>query len=117
MQQKYAVSIKLAYYLIATPTLALGLVLYYDVISLVTIFSNQNYVVLAKLPESAKSPGDDSGLCCVSNNVLLSRSTTYFDPMLTDCLSCVDFDRHLVSVSSSGAHFGCCAYITDLTQY
>jgi len=117
MQQKYAVSIKLAYYLIATPTLALGLVLYYDVISLVTIFSNQNYVVLAKLPDSAKSPGDDSGLCCVSNNVLLSRSTMYFDPTLTDCLSCVEFDRHLVSVSSSGAHFNCCAYIIDLTQH
>jgi len=34
--------------------------LYYDVMSLVTIFSNQNYVVLAKLPESAQIPGDDS---------------------------------------------------------
>ena len=38
----------------------LGLVLYYDVISLATIFSNQHYVVSAKLAESAKSPGDDS---------------------------------------------------------
>jgi len=56
-------------------------------------------------------------ICCISNNVSLSRSTTYFDPTLADCLSCVDFDRHLFSVSSSGAHFDCCPYITDLTQY
>ena len=53
-------SAKLAYYLIATPTLWLGLMLCYDVMSLVTIFSNQNYVVSAKLAESAKNPGDDS---------------------------------------------------------
>jgi len=46
--KKYAVSAKLAYYLIAKPTLGLWLVLYNDVMSLVTIFSNQNYVVLAK---------------------------------------------------------------------
>ena len=91
--------------------------------SVVTILSNQNYVVSAKLAESAKSPGDDSAymltqhICCVSNNVSLSRSTTYFVTTLADCLSCVDFDRHLVSVSSSGAHFNCCAYIIDLTQH
>ena len=46
IQKKYAVSVKLAYYLIAAPTLGLGLMLYYDVMFLVTIFSNQNYVVL-----------------------------------------------------------------------
>jgi len=49
--------------------------------------------------------------------VSVACSTTYFDPTLIDCLSCVDFDRHLVSVSSSGTHYGCCAYIIDLTQY
>ena len=60
-------SVKRAYYLIATPTLGLGLMLYYDVMSLVTIFSNQNYVVLGKLLESAQIPGDDSAkICCIS---------------------------------------------------
>jgi len=49
--------------------------------------------------------------------VSVSRSTTYFDPTLTDCLSCVDYDRHLVSVSSSGKQFGRCVSIIDLTQY
>ena len=47
-------------------------------------------------------------ICCVSNNVSLSRSTTYFDPTLTDCLSCVDFDRHLVSVSRAVSAKTCC---------
>jgi len=47
----------------------------------------------------------------------LSRSTTYFDPTPTACLSCVDFERHVVSVGSgSGAHFDRCAYIIDLTR-
>jgi len=40
----------------ATTTLGLGLVFYYDVMSLVTTFSHQNYAVSAKLAESAKSP-------------------------------------------------------------
>jgi len=67
------VSAKLAYYLFAAPTLGLGLVLYYDVMSLVTIFSNQNYVVSAKLPESAKSPGGDSGyMLCQEQCVVIS---------------------------------------------
>jgi len=66
---------KLAYYLIAMPTLGLGLVLYYDVMSLVTIFSNQNYVVLAKLPESAQIPGDDSAkIWCTSKNLTTQRN-------------------------------------------
>jgi len=43
IQQKYAVSAKLAYYLIAAPTLWLGLGLCYDVMSLVTL----NYVRLS----------------------------------------------------------------------
>jgi len=43
-----------------TTTLGLGLVLYYDVMSLVTIFSHEIYSVSAKLAESAKSAGDDS---------------------------------------------------------
>ena len=71
--KKYAVSAKLAYYLIVTPTLGLGLVLYYDVMSLVTIFSNQNYVVLAKLPESAQIPGDDSAKICCICKILTSQ--------------------------------------------
>jgi len=67
-----------------------------------------------KIAELAKICCHSPAKYAVSNNVSLSRSTTYFDPTLTDCLSCVDFDRHLVSVSSSGAHFDCCAYIIDL---
>jgi len=58
---------------IATPTLGIGLALYYDVMSLVTIFSNQNYVVSAKLAESAKSPGDDS------TYMLLATMCRYLD--------------------------------------
>ena len=75
IEQKYAVSAKLAYYLIVTPTLGLGLVLYYDVMSLVTIFSNENYVVLAKLPESAQITGDGSAkICCISKNLTSQRN-------------------------------------------
>jgi len=65
--KEYAVSAKLAYYLIVTPTLGLGLVLYYDVMYLVTVFSNRNYVVSAKLAESAKSTGlyaVSATMCC-----------------------------------------------------
>jgi len=49
-------------------------------------------------------------ICCLFNHdVLFSyldrRSTTYFHPTSTDCLSRVEFEWHLVSVSSgSGAH-------------
>jgi len=43
---------------------------------------------------------------------------TYFDPTPTDCLSRVDFDRHLIFIcSGNGAHFDRYAYIIDLTQY
>ena len=43
--------------------------------SLVTIFSNQNYVVLAKLPESIQIPGDDSAkICCISKNLTGQRN-------------------------------------------
>jgi len=43
---------------------------------------------------------------------------THFDPTTTDCLSRVDFDRHLVFNSSgNGAHFDRCAYIIDLAQH
>jgi len=43
---------------------------------------------------------------------------TYFDPTPTDCLSRVDFDRHLVFIcSGNGADFNRCAYLIDLTQY
>jgi len=110
------VSAKLAYYLIGTPTLGLGLVLYYDVMSLVTILATKTTLYQQNFLSQQKALVMTHDICCVSNNVLLSRSTTYFDPTLTYCLSCVDFDRHLVSVSSSGAHFDCCAYIIDLTQ-
>ena len=39
-------------------------------------------------------------------------------PDANDCLSRVDFERHLVFIcSGNGAHFDRCAYIIDLTQY
>jgi len=41
----------------------------YDVMSLVTIFSNQNYAVSAKLAESAKIAGDDSAYMLCQQNV------------------------------------------------
>jgi len=44
--------------------------------------------------------------CDVLFSYLDRRSTTHFHPTSTDCLLCVDFERHLASVSSGrGAHF------------
>jgi len=41
--------------------------------TLVIIFSNRNYVVSAKLVESAKSPGDDSAyMLCQQQCVVIS---------------------------------------------
>ena len=81
-------------------------------------FSNQNYLVSAKLPESAKSPGDDSWyMLCQQQCVVISIDDVLW-PDADRLLSCLDFDRHLVSVGSGGgAHFDRCAYIIDLTQY
>jgi len=68
-------------------------VFYYDVMSLVTIFSNENYAVSARLAESAKSPGDDSAymLCqqtfheSAINELIQQIYATHFDPTPTAC--------------------------------